>query len=843
MVEDISVAPLLRPYIESSGRVNGQWILSLVQRMNCVPTLRGGSCNPTNAESLFSDFADSGPMVILTARGGFVSLENWVTTLVGDSIKVDVPATTTCDDREPSVCTTSITKAQLKQGVSAPNEMGDTWPITGRGYGNASLLRYIAPLDANGPASVSARLIDKDGVSRDTTTATLYEFSRVTSPVVEARISEDADGKLEAGQTTALRIGVRIAIEQPSLSDQNVQTLFATNVGHFEWARNVAWPNNLRNALRNLDLQLDPASYFTLTGGAIWASNGGARLRPDGLFRCDYDEQASGGGSSVFFCWLQQRQADGTLTAPQITIADDADGEIQVTANLVAAEDEKFLVNYRRERSAGQTEESWRRNNFRRTHDAGDSYFGTVTLPIGEKARLESASLQRAGDATGPIRSRGSAVVELALRDQNGNPAQIGTVSAITLTATAGTLGGQYCGGVSSCSIDLTEDSAFRTAVAENPALAAEIPITFTAPDESGTASITATVVGIDGGTPTADPIEIAYSSDAATIMLGSEMPRVLAWGTPDADDLATADINEKDDRDVAEISVSSADEQGREADLPQTVTARVINPEGDAVGSEVVVSTACAETGGTEDRSDCKFMINVNADRDSPLPSGLYTLRASFGGETREASFTIAGAPAAISADSAPDLPPLGETFSWGVGIADEAGVPVADGTSVRFSTPSTDEESMAPLLIVSPAGGTAKAENGRAEATFAVISRGVGIISVEAGDAGTANAIQHTIVVNPAPPAPEPAAQVLGLPPADAGATGGEPTSGITSFTGSVSTSASSLLAELGGQRSILVWNGRRWIRYAVDADGTALPGSLDFTLLPGDIVWLGE
>ena len=83
-----------------------------------------------------------------------------------------------------------------------------------------------------------------------------------------------------------------------------------------------------------------------------------------------------------------------------------------------------------------------------------------------------------------------------------------------------------------------------------------------------------------------------------------------------------------------------------------------------------------------------------------APPASGLYVLRARFGGETHEAMFTVAGAPA-------------------------------ADGTSVRFSAQVAGTE---PLLVVSPAGGAAKPKNGRAEATFTVIGWGVGIIRIEA-------------------------------------------------------------------------------------------------------------
>ena len=722
--------------------------------------------------------------------------------------------------------------------------MGDTWPIAGSSVTNGLYLHYTAPLDADGPAIVSARLIDKAGTSRND--AAQYEFSRVATPVVEARISEDADGTLEPGQTTALRVGFRVEIDQPSLSDPTAQTIFATDVGSFVWhilAGDVFPIFLARDNLQDVELRLDPASYLVLAGGATWASDGSTRLQPEGLFRCDYDEAASN-GSAVFFCWLQQRQADGTLAAPQITVADDADGDIQVTANFVAAEGEKFLINYRRERPAGWTDATWRRWNYRRTHDAGDSYFGAMTLPVGEKARLESVSLQRANEASGTIRAKGSAVVELALRDQNGNPAAIGTVSSITVTATAGTLGGAYCDGGSACSITLAEGSAFRAAVAENPALAAKIPITFTAPDESGTSSISATVVDVEGGRPATESIEIAYSSSASAIMLGSEMARVLAWGTPDADDPATADVNEKDDRDVAEISVASLDRQGRAAELPRTISARLIDPNGDEVGSGATLTTACATVGGVEDRSDCKFVIDVNADRASPLASGLYTLRASFGGETHEATFTVAGAPAAITADPVPDLPALGETFSWGVAVADETGAPAADGTSVRFSTQAAGTGTE-PLLVVSPAGGAAKSKNGRAEATFTVIGWGVGIIRIAAGSDETGEPARQTVVVDAGQQAAEPAVQMLGLPPAESASDGDEQpaASGLASFSGSSATSASNLLSTLEGRRSIHVWNGRRWIRYAVSEDGSAVPGSIDFTLVPGDFVWLGE
>ena len=52
---------------------------------------------------------------------------------------------------------------------------------------------------------------------------------------------------------------------------------------------------------------------------------------------------------------------------------------------------------------------------------------------------------------------------------------------------------------------------------------------------------------------------------------------------------------------------------------------------------------------------------------------------------------------------------------------------------------------------------------------------------------------------------------------------------------------TSASALLDGLPETESILLWQNGRWLRYGRDG-GRTIPGSIDFTIRPGDVLFLG-
>ena len=64
-----------------------------------------------------------------------------------------------------------------------------------------------------------------------------------------------------------------------------------------------------------------------------------------------------------------------------------------------------------------------------------------------------------------------------------------------------------------------------------------------------------------------------------------------------------------------------------------------------------------------------------------------------------------------------------------------------------------------------------------------------------------------------------------------------------GLATWLGAAETSASALLNALSGINSIQRWYGGSWQRYAVAANGQAIPGSVDFTIRRGETLWLSR
>ena len=60
------------------------------------------------------------------------------------------------------------------------------------------------------------------------------------------------------------------------------------------------------------------------------------------------------------------------------------------------------------------------------------------------------------------------------------------------------------------------------------------------------------------------------------------------------------------------------------------------------------------------------------------------------------------------------------------------------------------------------------------------------------------------------------------------------------FASWSGEGSVSASELLAGIAGATGVLYYDGDSWQRYAVD-DGQVVPGSRDFTVRDGDVIWI--
>ena len=131
------------------------------------------------------------------------------------------------------------------------------------------------------------------------------------------------------------------------------------------------------------------------------------------------------------------------------------------------------------------------------------------------------------------------------------------------------------------------------------------------------------------------------------------------------------------------------------------------------------------------------------------------------------------------------------------------------------------------------------AQTKNGEAPAVIAIVGNGVSILSATADNNKSINAPIDTSSV----PAYGEEAIAYGSEGITFG-DGDDPATGmIATYRGVQNTSASAVL-DLGPDSATVVWlwNGVEWIRYG-ESDGAAVPGSVDFTVLPGDTILFGS
>ena len=129
---------------------------------------------------------------------------------------------------------------------------------------------------------------------------------------------------------------------------------------------------------------------------------------------------------------------------------------------------------------------------------------------------------------------------------------------------------------------------------------------------------------------------------------------------------------------------------------------------------------------------------------------------------------------------------------------------------------------------------------KNGAASVKFAVVGAGNSVVSAEAGDATGVIVIVSTagIVEEEPEPEPEPAPEVH-----DSSGLASQQLNSFTSWVAANSTTASQVFASLAGRgaTSIQLWNGSAWLRYSM-VDGAMVPGSIDFTIMTGDVIYIG-
>ena len=215
---------------------------------------------------------------------------------------------------------------------------------------------------------------------------------------------------------------------------------------------------------------------------------------------------------------------------------------------------------------------------------------------------------------------------------------------------------------------------------------------------------------------------------------------------------------------------------------------------------------------------------VDVEAAADAPLPSGEYAIELRAGSLSATQTFSISGEPAdiALSPDREGVIPP-GSRLTVTATVADEQGAAVPDGTRVAWS-----DEPLVESAVLVQLSADARTTDGRATATYLAVAAGRAYVRA------SANAVSNVALVAVA----DAAASQASLADSLSATTPGAP----TAWLGAGSVSASALLGALDGVGSIRLWQYGKWLRYGV-VEGRVVPGSYDFTVQPGDVLWLGE
>ena len=217
------------------------------------------------------------------------------------------------------------------------------------------------------------------------------------------------------------------------------------------------------------------------------------------------------------------------------------------------------------------------------------------------------------------------------------------------------------------------------------------------------------------------------------------------------------------------------------------------------------------------------QLRLNVNAAASAPLAAGQYTL------EVRQAglpwvsqTFQLVGGPAAVALDpNRVEIAPDSE-FTVTATVSDADGNPVPDGTAVEWS----EIASASGVTNVVQRSRTRVTANGQVAATYRAVAPGRVTVTARVGE------LTGVALVDVSAPPPPTMAALLSTTSANA----------YSAWTGATSVQVSDLLPSLEGISTISLWRTGRWLRYGVSG-GQLIPGSSDFPIRPGDVLWLSD
>ena len=457
---------------------------------------------------------------------------------------------------------------------------------------------------------------------------------------------------------------------------------------------------------------------------------------------------------------------------------------------------------------------------------------GSLEVTVGEVDELARLEFDFATDAaTGQphpavVGPGGSTTLLLKLLNENGKASAKGAAASVLVTTTRGSLSAAL-GGASGEACDADGGRACRIA---NPATALtagnsdQIRLTVTHPGaaKAGAAQLRAIVVGAAGETFETESIAVTFSGAPTALAITQPATALLAY---DPDESA-------DQRNAATLVVSASDAGGNKATVPSSrYSAKLTGPDEKTVTSQQAELTWPLREGGAADGAlllsggNPQTRVRILAGAAAPLAAGEYTLELSVGSGSGRLSATqtlvVTGGAAAValSADPVGDLE-AGDSVTLTAMVSDASGAPVPDGTPVTFSEQSTG----ANVALVLISQSEQRTRNGQASATLRAVGVGGAYVTAKADEVSDLRLIT---VAPPPPPSLEDAIADLTI-------------GGFGTWTIARTTTAAELYDALEGVAQLSKWDGAEWLSYG-ETDGLLNSGSVDFSIVRGDVLWL--
>ena len=431
---------------------------------------------------------------------------------------------------------------------------------------------------------------------------------------------------------------------------------------------------------------------------------------------------------------------------------------------------------------------------------------------------------------------------QLAVLNENDAASAAGEIDSIVLTTSAGSLSLLNPNGVCvgddgrSCQLPVNLLNATNS---DN------IRIELAHPGEAGQATVRATVIAADGEEFKPDPLSVIFLGPPKTLAISAPDSPMLNFGTPDSG-------LDRDDLDLLTLSVTAADTAGNTVPVPSQLRfAELRDPAGEVVWSSSggdatqnglrvdwplrwrdsggeVVDTA-QTTPGVQPRplldpeGNLQVEIDIDAEAAAKLTAGEYTLKLTAGGLSATQRIIVSGAPAAVSLSEpqGDGMAAQGGVITVTATVTDANGNPVTDGTPVTWAEPRLVGES--PVLVQVSIDRVTS--GGAASASYQVVGSGSSYLRATSG---TGTDVQLFNAPPPAAPPPSPAEALTRRAPG-----------GVSVWLGEGQTTASALLAGIPHATSIRTLRSGIWLRYSV-VDGRLIPGSVDFVVRAGDILW---